>query len=714
MKKTIKSIVLLLIIVFLLVSCGNKSYVVFNYNCNGTDYHKCELKNNKLNCSVETPSCGEYKFKGWFRANEYNNPVDLNGTFNKNEIIYARWEKGNGIIEPSSSQEPISTIITPGIIDIPSSSKEEPSSSQQQVTPPTPVNPPTPEETYTISFNLNGGSGGQTTSINGVKYNQTLPSISSTKPTRGGHVFTGWYDSTTGGTQYYNSSNTGVRKYDKKSNITLYAGWKACPVGQYAPSGATSCSPCTGNTYTNKTGQSSCLACGTGQTVNSNHTGCSSSIYKITLNNQGAATSGTSEIYLEYNTGWYSNTSMTTPITKITIPTKVGYTFKGYYTSPNGEGSQIIDSSGMILSGKTKAFASNGTLYANWKINVLSIRYNGNGGVWNSTNPAYGVNSSGTVILESTSDIYAHHLNYGANLTSSGLVDHNGSWFGWKNDGHIVEKGKEYYLQNGSTKTELDQAKVYSAIELSRYAGCDLSKANCTITVKVNWKQGEIIRLATFNVGYFACGSSKISCSPTNDQLINLIKNNKIDIVGTQEARNNGYNTNRIETIGDKSGLKYKYISKPANVNAIISKFEFKSKSSTKMSCGETRSLDKVVININGVNVSYYNTHLGLRTCNEEHFQKVADIVSADPNPIIITADYNHIKITRFEKYFFPLGFEMAAYDTSTNNMWGKQSYCDSVLVNSKGHIDIVSSNTLEVYGTYSDHNLVYADLLIH
>ena len=310
--RRISKVIILTIIVILLSSCGNKSYVVFDYNCDGIDYHKCELKNNKLNCNVETPSCGEYKFIGWFRANEYTNQVDLNGTFSKNEIIYARWEKENGITESSSQIEPTSTIITPGIIDIPSSSKEEPSSSEtpssskQQVTPPTPVNPSKPEETYTITFNLNGGTGGQRTPISGVKYNQILPSINQTKPTRSGYTFMGWYDKTTGGTQYYNSSNSGVRKYDKKSNLTLYA---------------------------------------------------------------------------------------------------------------------------------------------QWKINVLSIQYNGNSRVWNSTNTTYGVNSSNTVI------------------------------------------------------------------ELSRYSGCDLSKTNCTITVKVNWKKEVWSVTKDYGTGkwtYYGRGSDKL------------------------------------------------------------------------------------------------------------------------------------------------------------------------------------------------------------
>lgn len=166
------------VIVILLSSCGKKSYVVFDYNCNGAEYHKCELKNNKLNCSVETPTCEGYEFKGWYKANEYETPVDLFSKFSVNEIIYARWTK--------KDEEPSSLIENP-------SSQEEPSSSQiiEEPSSQTPVIPQPIEETYTITFNTNGGSGGQSGTLS-VKYNNNLPSINSTKPTRGGYIFMGW------------------------------------------------------------------------------------------------------------------------------------------------------------------------------------------------------------------------------------------------------------------------------------------------------------------------------------------------------------------------------------------------------------------------------------------------------------------------------------------------------------------------------------------
>jgi hypothetical protein len=111
--------------------------------------------------------------------------------------------------------------------------------------------------------------------------------------------------------------------------------------------------------------------------------------------------------------------------------------------------------------------------------------YDGNGGTWNSKNTNYYVNSNGTVMSKSTNQVYNQVYNYGTKLESSGLTDCNGSWFSWKKDGYMVKSGKQYLI--GSTV--VDQAKVYSVNDLAKYAGCDLSKTNCTITVKVNWEK---------------------------------------------------------------------------------------------------------------------------------------------------------------------------------------------------------------------------------
>ena len=101
---------------------------------------------------------------------------------------------------------------------------------------------------------------------------------------------------------------------------------------------------------------------------------CSPSIYTITLNNQSATSAGTTEIYEKYNTGYYTNsdatTQMTTSANKITVPTRTGYTFGGYYTGTNGSGTQYIGTGGFLTSSASNTnFTAAGSLFAKWTIN---------------------------------------------------------------------------------------------------------------------------------------------------------------------------------------------------------------------------------------------------------------------------------------------------------------------------------------------------------
>ena len=85
-------------------------------------------------------------------------------------------------------------------------------------------------QTSTVSFNANGGSGGQSADVTAT-YGSAMPTISTTKPTRTGYTFMGWYDNSnyaaSGAKQYYTASGGSARTYDKTAATTLYAGWKA-------------------------------------------------------------------------------------------------------------------------------------------------------------------------------------------------------------------------------------------------------------------------------------------------------------------------------------------------------------------------------------------------------------------------------------------------------------------------------------------------------
>ena len=201
-------------------------------------------------------------------------------------------------------------------------------------------------KTYTVSFNANGGTGGQSANVTAT-YAAAMPAISTTAPTRAGYTFVGWYDNAdyASGVQYYTAAGASARNWNKTENATLYAGWtingydckageylnvtacKVCESGYYCPStavsysyngqiqGRTACSnkpenavytSATGNTSsscpwtcnagyygTSANGNTSCAVCGTGNycTGGLNKTACSATYANTTTTTTTATSS---------------------------------------------------------------------------------------------------------------------------------------------------------------------------------------------------------------------------------------------------------------------------------------------------------------------------------------------------------------------------------------------------------------------------------------
>ena len=100
--------------------------------------------------------------------------------------------------------------------------------------------------------------------------------------------------------------------------------------------------------------------------------------YTITLNNHGATSSGTTAVYEKYNVGVYLDSAltkkMTTSANAITVPTKGGYAFLGYFTAASG-GTKMINANGYITSAFTSTYYNGAaTLHAQWDP-VCSVDY---------------------------------------------------------------------------------------------------------------------------------------------------------------------------------------------------------------------------------------------------------------------------------------------------------------------------------------------------
>ncbi|MBR2828012.1 MAG: InlB B-repeat-containing protein, partial [Bacilli bacterium] len=269
----------------------------------------------------------------------------------------------------------------------------------------------------TYQVGLNSGDGVTSTGSVSVlvTYEANVPVI--TPPTKKGYTFLGYYTGENGeGTQYIKADGTSNHVWDLTTGTTLYAKWLVitvtCGEGEYLPADATSCttcppgSSCSGGDYNyneitpqgntlcptgtySTGGAKTCSSCsgGTNSLVgattcgetcpNADHvstwsTACNISTcdngyeisnnvcvrrqFNVTLNNQGATIPGSSSVVVTYNQ----------PVPSITIPEKYGYTFMGYYTKEDGEGTQYIKGDG--TSAKDWDKTADTTLYANWLI----------------------------------------------------------------------------------------------------------------------------------------------------------------------------------------------------------------------------------------------------------------------------------------------------------------------------------------------------------
>ncbi len=106
-------------------------------------------------------------------------------------------------------------------------------------------------------------------------------------------------------------------------------------------------------------------------------------INEIRLDNKGANSEGTKKIFEYCDKAIYldvaSNIAMNQTENPIELPEKNGYTFGGYYTEDNGNGTQMINENGYITTNLTYDVCTSGRVfYAKWipKIYTLTVIYN--------------------------------------------------------------------------------------------------------------------------------------------------------------------------------------------------------------------------------------------------------------------------------------------------------------------------------------------------
>ena len=192
--------------------------------------------------------------------------------------------------------------------------------------------------------------------------------------------------------------------------------------------------------------------------------------YKVTLDNQGATTAGTTAYWYKYKTTttvngttiyYYADEAMTaSPMSgsKITVPTKTGYTFGGYYTATNGGGTMYVDANGVCQNNIYSNVAGNTTLYAKWTLNTYTISYNLAGGSVATANPtSYNVTSNTITLNNPTRTGYTFLGWTGSNDISSGLSYTTSSPYSAAGRDHFP--GNAFNVTAGSTYRVMVTAK---------------------------------------------------------------------------------------------------------------------------------------------------------------------------------------------------------------------------------------------------------------
>ena len=446
-----------------------KKNVVVTFNGNGGQIEGentkgCSYYNTSTSCAVEDVVARRtgYGKEGWYTSALGTEKVSLD-SIDKSQTVYAHWMEGSYTLsynlKEGTATNPSSYKVSTETFTLNNPTKigytftgwtgTDLTSQTKTVTIPKGSVGDRDYEafynanTFTVAYNRNGGSGSTTSHTCTYDASCTLKNNSFT---RGGHIFQGWKKENSGSLL---SSGASIKNAVTSGTVTYYAQWNACPAGKYAAAGATSCSACTGNTYTSASGQSSCSTCSAGSIPNSTHTGCN-----------------------KCSAGQYAAAGATT------CSACTGNT----YTSTSGQSSCTACPAGQ---------AANST-HTGCSTNVLTLLYNGNGHTGfssTSTSHNFTVDSSNYVLDNGVR--YSQTANYGSVFdSSSGLANYNNAGFiNFTKTGYHGVSDAEWKI--GST-TFGHNDKTITAEALATAGGCDLSIKSCTVTAYVNWTSNRL------------------------------------------------------------------------------------------------------------------------------------------------------------------------------------------------------------------------------
>ena len=377
----------------------NSYTVTFNSN-GGSAVGSISANHGATISKPDDPTRTGYSFSGWFKDSALSNPFTFGSNGDKitdNTTLYAKWtvnsytvtfNSNGGSAVGSISVSHGSTIDKPAdptrtgysfagwFKDSALSAPFTFGSNGDKITDNTTLYAKWTVNSYTVSFNSNGGSAVDSISAN---YDSTIDKP--TNPTRTGYSFAGWFkDSALSSPFTFGSAGDKIT-----DNITLYAKW-------------------TLNTYTvtfNSNGGSavSSISANHGSTIDKpddpNKTGYSFAGWfkdsvlssPFTFGNNGDTIIDNITLYAKWNLNSYTVTfnsnggsavdsilaNYDSTIDKPTDPTRSGYSFSGWFKDSALSTPFSFGSNGDKIT-------DNITLYAKWTLNTYTVTFNSNGG----------------------------------------------------------------------------------------------------------------------------------------------------------------------------------------------------------------------------------------------------------------------------------------------------------------------------------------------
>lgn len=345
-----------------------------------------------------TPTRTGYTFDGWFTNNEYSgDPINSNdivpqvGSGNLGHYdLYAKWtinqytisfEENGGSTVDDITQNYATTVTKPTDPTKTGYTFSGWYTNEECTAPYTFTTMPANDITlyakwninqYTIVFNSNGGS-----SVDSITQDYQSDVVQPADPTRTGYTFSGWF------TDNVTFENEFTFDTMPLNGITLYAKWTpinykitfvendgstVADITQGYETEITQPTDPTKTGYTfggwftdNNTFENEFIFDKMPLNGATLYAKWIAKTYSVTLDKQGGE-GGTSSFTATYDVK-----------TSIDAPTREGYTFNGYWTSPNGQGTQMYYGTGTAY--RNWNIDSDTTLYANWTANVCNLKF---------------------------------------------------------------------------------------------------------------------------------------------------------------------------------------------------------------------------------------------------------------------------------------------------------------------------------------------------